>query len=408
MKFSPFLYAAAFAAVFAPGALAQDYLPPAELVDRVLSEHPDVAAGQARLDGSRREAERLAAGPHEWTVTGSYLQRSVGGVGDFSEYDVGLVRAFRLPGKEELDRRIGTYGIDAAQNAGEDARHQAALQLMTGWIAWLSARELDAINGEQRSALEKEVEAVEKRLAVDDAAEIDLEMARSALSEARAAAARSAGEVARSMAFLRAWFPGLELPGNPIMISAPAKPDNAERLSVLVVEHSHEIEYFEALAKKAIVIAERTRTDQTPDPQFGLRAFSERDGEETGIGLTFSMPLGGKARSASTYERFAEAAAASQEAQRVRRAIADTAKSDAIQAQSEYEAWTLARAALDDSTRAIQRLRDGFAIGASGLQEMLSAERRHLSVQQLEADARARAATAILKLQIDAHELWMK
>jgi len=174
-----------------------------------------------------------------------------------------------------------------------------------------------------------------------------------------------------------------------------------------VVQNSHEIGYADDLALRAGAVADKARADRVPDPQLGLRVFSERGGDETGVGLTFSIPIGGGAREAIAHEQLAAASAARQVALRVRREVADIAEADAIQAQSEYEAWQSARAGLDDSARIVQRLRDGYAIGASSLIDLLAAERRFLGARLLEQDARTRAHFAILKIQIDAHEMWL-
>ncbi len=391
----------------APVAIAQDFLPPAEIADRVLSSHPEVLAAKARAVGSHGEARRLAEGPYEWTLSGSYQQRSISGMGDFGEYDLGVTRGFRLPGKSDIDSRIGQYGVSAAENAAEDARHQAALLLMGAWLEWLSAREIDAIHDEQLATFERELGAVEQRLSINDAAAIDVEMARAALAEARTAAARSRGQVARTLARLTTLFPDLPLPNTPGPISAPQLPQDLDRLRQAVIENSHEIGYVEDLALRAGAVADQARADRTPDPQLGLRVFSERDGDETGVGVTFSIPIGGGARQAIAYEQQAAASAARQVASSVRRQIAEIAEGDAIQATSEYEAWQSAQLGLDDSTRIVQRLRDGYAIGASSLIDLLTAERRYLSARMLEQEARTRAHFAILKLQIDSHEMWL-
>jgi len=391
----------------APAALAQDFLPPDEMANSVLSSYPDVLAALAHAEGSRNEARRLSEGPYEWTLSGAYQQRTIAGLGEFGEYDLGISRGIRLPGKQEIDTRIGQYGVSAAQNAAEDARHQAALTLMSSWLEWLAAREIDAINEEQLASFQRELEAVESRLSIDDAAAIDVEMARAALAEARAASARSRGQVARTLGALTAWFPELPLPINPPSITGPKLPEDLDRLRKAVVENSHEIGYVEDLALRAVATADRARADRIADPQLGLRVFSERDGDETGVGVTFSIPIGGAARDAAAYEQMAVASAARQVALRVRREVADVAEADAIWARSEYEAWESARAGLDDSARIVQRLRDGYAIGASSLVDLLSAERRHLAARLLEQEARTRAQFAILKLKIDSHEMWL-
>ncbi len=393
--------------VLTPCASAQDFLPPDEIADLTLSNHPEVLAAKARAIVSHGEARRLAEGPYEWTISGSYLQRTISGAGEFGEYDLGLTRSFLLPGKSAIDANIGRYGASAAENAAEDARHQVALLLMGAWLDWLAAREIDAINNQQVANLLKEVEAVEKRHSVDDAATVDIEMARAALAEARTASARSRGQVARTLATLTARFPDLPLPANPLSINEPEIPAALDQLRQAVVTNSHEIGYVEDLAQRATAVADRALADRTPDPQLGVRLFSERDGDETGIGVTFSIPIGGGTREAMAYEQLAAASAARQIALQVRREIADIAETDAIQAQTEYDAWRSARAGLEDTERVVQRLRDGYAIGASSLTDLLSAERRFLTARLLEQEARTRAHFAMLKLKIDSHEMWL-
>jgi len=407
MKLLALLGSAAAVSLMVMPATAQDYLPPTEMVEQALSSHPDVRAWSSRLSSAENEARRLASGPYEWMLTGSGHQRSVGGIDDFSEFDLSVSRGVRLPGKSEIDRRIGQHGIDAARNAAEDARHQAALQLMTGWMAWLSAVETLSISQEQVAAYEGELDATEKRLAADDAPEIEVELVRAALAEARATALRAAGESARARVSLQAWFPQLALPASPPAISGPDHPETLAALRDRVVTNSHEIGYVDAQARRAEAVAERARADRAPDPQIGFRAFSERGGEETGLGMTFSIPIGGGARDAAAAEQSTLASAARQNSVRVRRAIAEVAETDFIQAQSELLAWRSAKDALAVSTQVINRMRTGFGIGATTLQELIVAERRHLAVVMMEAESRMRAATAALKLRIDAHELWL-
>jgi len=407
MKSFALLFAAVTASLLSPPAGAQEYLPAPELVEEALSSHPNVRAWISRVAGAEGEARRLAVGPYEWMLSGSGLQRSVRGIADFNEFDVGIARGIRMPGKPEIDRRIGEYGIDAARNAAEDARHQAALQLMSGWMAWLGAVERLAISHEQIRNYEAELDATTKRFVANDVAEIEVELLRTALAEARTAELRAEGETARAQASLLAWFPELTLPSSPPKIGGPDDTKSLATLRDQVLLKSHEIAYVDAQAKRAEAVAERARADQTPDPQIGFRAFSERDGEETGIGVTFSIPIGGSSREAATAEQFALASAARQEAVRIRRTISEVAETDFILAQSEFEAWRSAQDALTESERVIQRMRAGFSQGAIRLQDLLTAERRHLDVQLVEADSRARASAATLKLRIDSHELWL-
>ena len=65
-------------ALCATPALAQRAdLPPAEKVAQALDNHPNVAAAVARLASAKARSGMLSSGPHEVTVTGGYLRRSV-------------------------------------------------------------------------------------------------------------------------------------------------------------------------------------------------------------------------------------------------------------------------------------------------------------------------------------------
>jgi outer membrane protein TolC len=393
--------------VFAPTTVAQTYLPPPEVTDRVLSSHPDTQTARQLLTASESQARKLAAGPHEWTLSGNYTQRSVRAAGNFPEQELLLSRAFRLPGKAALDRQIGKLGIDVAENAAEDARHQVALSLMQGWMGWLTASEAEATAGAQVSQFRKEVQIAEGRLRAGTGTEIDLELARGALAEAEVTAARSTGLVAQSGGFLSSWFPDLPLPARPLPIEAPPTLAPDDDWAAKILHNSHEIAMAEFEARRAEAEVRRVDEDRMPDPTFGVRTFRERGGEETGFGLTFSIPIGGSARSQAVSHQAALAGAARSRLDRTRRSIADTAHSDVALARSERAAWVSARAALDQSERAVARVRRGYELQATDLADLVVAERRHSAIQLLEAEARARAATAWLKLRIDAHELWL-
>jgi len=118
---------------------AEAGLPDAAAVNTALDDHPSVVTARAKVEAARAEARARAKGPHEITFSGTYNRRTIDQEGTFDEYDAQLSRAFRLPGKAELDRDIGQFGVDAAQNMAEDAKHQAALLLAGHWWDWLGA-----------------------------------------------------------------------------------------------------------------------------------------------------------------------------------------------------------------------------------------------------------------------------
>jgi outer membrane protein, heavy metal efflux system len=102
----------AFACCLAFGAtpaLAQRAdLPPAEKVNEVLDSHPSVAAALARVEAARARGDMLRKGPHEVTVSGSYIRRTVDREGGFDEFDTTALSACRA--RPRWTARLAPWG----------------------------------------------------------------------------------------------------------------------------------------------------------------------------------------------------------------------------------------------------------------------------------------------------------
>ncbi|MFA7587619.1 MAG: TolC family protein, partial [Novosphingobium sp.] len=212
----PFLLTAALPAVTAanPPDIAAteplpDGLPAADDVRRVLDAHPKVVAWQGRVAAARAQARGLEKGPHELTLSGGMDRREVDREGRFSEYNATLSRAVRLPGKARLDREIGRFGVVAAENLAEDARHQIALQLNGYWWDWLGAAAQAEVDRQAVTNYERSLAALGRRVALRDAAQLDVDQAAAALAAARTLAEQSAGRATVARSRLAAQFPTL-------------------------------------------------------------------------------------------------------------------------------------------------------------------------------------------------------
>ena len=75
----------------------------------------------------------------------------------FNEWNVGVERALRLPGKGELDRQLGAAGIASAQISRGDALHEASRMLLSGWFEWLRERAAAEQWSRQRDILARHV-----------------------------------------------------------------------------------------------------------------------------------------------------------------------------------------------------------------------------------------------------------
>jgi outer membrane protein TolC len=387
---------------------AQSALPDEQAVTMALDEHPTVVAARARLEAARARAEGLRRGPHEFTVSGSYTRRSLDSGGEFDEYDAQLSRPIRLPGKARLDREIGQFGIEAASNLAEDARHQVALLLSNYWLDWLSASAQARVDRVAVSNYETSLAAVTRRMELRDAAQLDVDRARAALAAARLAAERSQGMAALAQTRLEAHFPNLPLPPEAPEISVPDITEaRLSQLRDLVLVNSHEIAAAESEARRMAAVADRMDRDRMADPSVGVRVFSEFGGAETGAGLTFSLPLGGGHRRALAGEAEAGASAARAEESLARYNVEETANADVIEARYRIAAWQRSRETVEAQTAALQRLRRGYELGEIDLADLLLGERMVHDAFRIEAEARGQAVRAITKLRIDAHELWL-
>lgn len=390
------------------GAHAEPGLPDHAAVRAAIDAHPSVQAAEARTGAARAEARALARGPHEFSLSASYVNRSVDREGTYDEYDAVLSRAIRLPGKARLDREIGAFGITAATNRAEDARHQAALLLAQDWWDWLGAAEEARVDRQAVANYTATLEAVRRRVALRDAAVLEADQAEAALAGARLLAEQSAGREAVARVRLGAKFPTLALPDSPPEVPLPTLP--AEGVGVFgekIIARSHEIAAAEAEAGKSGARAARMRRDRIADPSLGVRLFSERAGAERGAGLVISMPLGGGHRRALADQAEAEAGAARAEAVAARYAVQEMAAADTAEARYRFDAWSRAREGLAAQMAALAKLRRGHKAGEIDLSDVLMGERLVHDAFRAEAASRTAAMHALTRLRIDSHELWI-
>jgi outer membrane protein TolC len=378
-----------------------------------LEGNPGVAAADARTDAARADARALNAGPHEFTLTTSYLSRNVNdgtgtNNGRFNEFEAQVTRPIRLPGKATLDRQIGQQGVTYASNMAEDARHQAALRLAQDWCDWLGAAQEATVDRQAVSNYEALLASVKRRVTLRDASALEEDQAAAAVGAARAQAVRSAGRQTVARARLVAQFPALPLPAIVPDVAPPQIPAGGlDRLHDKILGRSHELAAAEALSHQAQAQADRARKERTGDPSFGLRVFSERGGMEKGAGVLFSIPFGGGYRSAQADRASAQASAAQADLQGVRLMIQETADTDLAETQAAKAAWEQSRGALNEQVAALQKTRRGQQLGEISLAEVLLAERMVHDAFRAEAIARADAMRAMVRIRIDAHELWI-
>ncbi len=403
-----YIAAVAVLAVGGTTSAADNFLPQTDVALEAISAHPVVATAEARLAEAAAEARVRRAGEHDFLVTGSYIRRDVRGEGTYGEWDSTISRAIRLPGKAKADRNIGALGIEVAENARDDARHQVALLLKDYWFEWLEAGAAQRIEQASVETYRRELKAVERQYELKEAALLEVEGVRSALAAAEVALQMSAARKLEAERAIGTMFPTMVLPAQALDIGAPAATEYSfDAWKDLILTRSHELQMAKKYAEQQLALARRGRLDKLADPTVGVRFFSERGGEEQGVGLLFSMPIGTSRRSAKSDAQRARALAAEAQARQVQLMIEEVADRDITRAEAGLAVWQQAAAAVAASEQVVSRVRRAVDLGERDLVELLRALNAHHDLLRQEAAARIGAHDAITQLRIDSHEIWV-
>lgn len=423
MKTASFLLAAGLVTLAAP-AVAQapaakpvphsdihspslDFMPPHDMIDRIMAEDPDVLQARARVLAAEAEARARAAGPHEFTLRGEYVSRASNIEGRLNEWTIGVARGIRLPGKADADERIGSAAVAVAENSFGDARHQTATLIKTLYLEWVLAEAEAVLADEDVRSYERQLAATERSRQLGQAATLQVEQVQTALAQARALATGAAQARLTSKVTLQRTFPSLVLPARLDGMPDPAPPPGAwDEWRAAILDDNHELKIAQSEAERRDWLAKRAAMDRFADPTFELRTFQERSGHDTGFGIGFSMPIGGAQRSATAQQAAAEASAAAISARKALRDLEIAADRDIIAAQQGLAGWRQTREAAQSSGQMLTRMQRAVQLGDQGLTELLLAQRQDYEVRRAELRARAMAHAAVLQLMIDAHRVW--
>ena len=415
MKLFPSLHALALACAAgcaAGSALAQDatapWLPAPAQVAAALQAQPVVRAAAERVQAASATQRALEVGSHELQANAGVQQRHVRDEQRrYHEWELGLSRTLRLPRKAALDRQIGDGTYHLARLRLEDAEHQVARRLLDAWMHWLRSSALAAETAAQSQLLERERDAVARRLALGDAAQRDVDAleAERATQAAQALMARDAQAAARQLLILG--FAPIAVPDQPAPLPDPTEwLDHTQDWRARILSESAEVAIARSTSRLQARTAERARAERTPDPTVGVRILSDRGGRERTVGVVLSVPLGTAHRSAIAATETANAHATEAEAADVLRTIEQESWLAVQTAHSTLAQWQALQQALAAQTAASQRTHKAWELGEAPLSEYLLALRNLHQARLAETQARVDALQAALRVRIDAHALW--
>ena len=378
---------------------------PTEIARPLLEQDPRVAAARAGLEVARQEASILDKSPYEWTGKTLGQRRSLDTGPRYREWNVGIERTIRLPGKGSADRNIGKATIEESEARYGEALYESARELVSLWVDWLAAergRELAASN---LVAVQENLKAVDKRTRAGDASKLDLNLASAELTEQKRMANDARTQASAAWARLSVRFPGINrqsvLLPSPMLIA-----ENEALWRDRIIGESDELKVVQTQLRVAQAQADRAQADRVPDPTFGVYTASEVGGRERISGITISIPLPGGLRDSRSSKALAAVEVALNAVDLKKRELETEIASALVTARGTYESLQIANEgalAMQENAKLVQR---AYALGEGDLQTLLLARRQTTAAANSALLAQVGALKAYFGLLIDAHLIW--
>ena len=378
---------------------------PTEIARPLLEQDPRVAAARAGLEVAKQESSILDKSPYEWTGKALGQRRSLDTGPRYREWNVGIERTIRLPGKGSADRNIGKATIEESEARYGEALHESARELVSLWVDWLAAergRELAAAN---LVAVQENLKSVDKRLRAGDASKLDLNLASAELAEQKRMDNDAKTQAAAAWARLSVRFPGINrqsvLLPSPMLIA-----EDEARWRDRIIAESDELKVVQTQLRIAQAQADRAQADRVPDPTFGVYTASEVGGRERISGVTISIPLPGGLRDSRSSKALAAVEVARNAVDLKKRELETEIASALVTARGTYESLQIANEgalAMQENAKLVQR---AYALGEGDLQTLLLARRQTTAAANSALLAHVGALKAYYGLLIDAHLIW--
>ena len=379
---------------------------PVEIARPLLDNDPAVSAARAGLVRARADARGLRASPYEWTAQATGQQREIEDGRDYDEWNLGIERTIRLPGKAAADRKLASISEAAAEAAYGEAIHEAARDLAALWVDWLAAERAHQLAATSVQFFEESLAAVDKRTRAGDASRLDLGTARAELVEQRRLEndAKTAATIAWNRLATR--FPGLNRRPTPLPMPLPIEV-NTTAWRERILSESDELKIADVALEMAQAEAARARADRVPDPTLaptrppssvGARNSGPYDHHPHSITGRPAQHAQRQCRSWCRSVTFRDRSGQTQYDAEIASAF--------VGARGAYDSLQIASegaAAMHDNAALIQR---AYALGEVGLQDLLIARRHAASAADNALRAQAEALHAYYGLVIDAHWVW--
>jgi outer membrane protein TolC len=380
-------------------------LMPTVIARPLLEQDPGVAAARAGLDVALQEADILDSSPYEWTPRVTGQQRRLENGPRYSEWNVGVERTIRLPGKAAADRRLGEATVEESQARHGAALQEAARELVALWVDWLAAERARDLAGSSLQSAQASLATVEKRVRAGDASKLDLGVARAELADQRRMDNDAKTQASAAWLRLSTRFPGVK---RQIMaLPAPLRIDeDAAFWRERILAQSDEFKVVQMQMRMAQAHAERAHADKTPDPTLGVYTASEAGSSERISGIMISIPIPGGVRNSRSAKAIAAVAVSRREIELKQRQMEAVIESAIVTARGAYDSLQIANegaAAMQENAGLMQR---AYELGEGELQSLLLARRQATTAMSNALLAQVTALKAYYGLLVDAHLIW--
>jgi cobalt-zinc-cadmium efflux system outer membrane protein len=388
--------------------VAVDVLPPAASVVQVLARAPVYLAARSQVEADRFVRRQLVVGAYEWTGTAYAARRNQSQPVNeqTAEWDVGVERAIRLPGKALISEQLGDSRLAQAQAIQHRAWREQARLLLESHASWLREREHARVWKSQAVLWQRQLDAVTRRQRLGDAARIEQRQAEAALAQAKVQSDAAQLRAASARESLERQFPGLVLPFDTAIPPSELGPlDDAHWLPAQLSANP-DIEVARQETRVADAQLRLDSAERRPDPTVGVRLGQQRNANERFVGVTLSVPFGGEYRAAAAAATGARAVAASLREWDAQR----KGEVDAVMRVREAQAALAAAVGNSKATAQLQEvassLQRGYALGEGSLTDILTAQRLANEQQLLAARSSVDALTTRYRLELESGLLW--
>lgn len=385
-------------------------LPPTATVRQHILNRPEVRAATALQQADQADADRIKAGPYEFTLRLAGQQRRTSENQRYFESQMALERTVRNWGKAVQDEAIGDASNNLAQVRKADAIHESSRALLRTWMDWLRERETVKLWQSQVADQAAVTRHAASRVKAGDAAQVELRLQEASQAQANANLSTAQTREATARSLLDTQYPGLSAHA-PLNLSIPSHADlpvgvETSTVPVQLAGRSHEARMANATVQLTKARAERIRQDQTVDPTVGVYFASDKSGTERVMGLSISVPFAGQARTATTRQALALATEAELRSEATAQKIRTESTQAWLAAQSAVTAWQSQEQARQKHEQVLQSIVKGWQLGEYSQSDILLARRQYLDAALAEINARADARHAAARLKLDLHEMW--